>query len=339
MRFDINILWIDDSPDWQKEQQELFELNIDGYGLLYHIEYNQNADKVIERLSNEAGGFKVYDMIFVDYNISNTLQGNQIIDRLRNKDIDADVLFYSAQAVNDLKKIIFEGNGAFEGIYIANRDSFQDKAVSLYKKNIRNLLSLSNIRGFLADKTSENDYVVNSYILRNFDKLSSEIQNDIRASIQNMVNTEQEKQTNKMEDYNKIIGKEEININKLLGLPSYILTLEAKYAIFEAVLKAKSNTTFNEHSITAYLNEIVKKRNTVAHQKLDVCKQQKYIKHFDNINQYNRNACPDDCSGHTDERKISLEEWLGIVKLTNIYSRLFDKIALELASDDLITVS
>ncbi len=338
MRYDINILWIDDSPNWQKQQQELFELYIDEYGLLYRIEYAANGDSIIDRLSNESVGFKVYDIIFVDYNISSSLLGNRIIDILRKKDIDADILFYSAQSTNDLRKIILDNNGAFEGIYIANRDDFQNKAVSLYKKNIRNLLSLSNIRGFLADKTSENDYVVNSYILRNFDKLSIETQNQIRNSIQEMVNREKDKQNHKMEYYDKIIGKQEININQLLGLPSYILTLEAKYTVFDAILRAQNNSTFNEYSIANYLNEIVKKRNTVAHKKLDVCKQQKFIKHYDNINQYERSACPEDCCEHTDDGKISLEEWLDIVKLTNVYSKLFDKISSELTNSELITM-
>lgn len=339
MRFDINILWIDDSQDWQKQQQELFELTIDDYyGLLHNIEYTPNTDIVIDRLTHEAVGFKLYDLIFVDYNISNTLQGNQIIDMLRKNKVDADILFYSAQDANDLKKIIFEGNGAFEGIYIANRDNFQDKAVSLYEKNIRNLLSLSNIRGFLADKTSENDYVVNSYILRNFDKLSDLDKNEIREKIKNMVESEQEKQAEKRKEYCKIIERQDLNINKVLRLPAYIIPLKAKYMMFKAVLNARSNTTFNEYSIEKYFDEIVNKRNTVAHQKLDVCKQQKYIKHFDNINQYQSNRCPENCSYHTDEHKISIEEWLSIVKLTNVYSKLFDMIAAELTCDDLVTI-
>lgn len=104
MRFDINILWIDDSPDWQKEQQEVFEIYIDDFGLLTNIEYVANGDSIIKRLSNESVGFKVYDMIFVDYNISSTLSGNQIINMLRKKEIDADILFYSANATNDIKE-------------------------------------------------------------------------------------------------------------------------------------------------------------------------------------------------------------------------------------------
>lgn len=338
MRFDINILWIDDSPNWQKEQQELFELYIDEYGLLYHIDYNNNVDTVISRLSNEAAGFKVYDLIFVDYNISNTLLGNQIIDMLRSKDIDADILFYSAQAVNDLKRIIFESNGTFEGIYVANRDDFQNKAVSLYKKNIRNLLSLSNIRGFLADKTSENDYVVTSYILRSFGELSNESQREILDSIQLMVDHEKEMQESKMEIYTKIVGETKIDIKKLMSLPSYILPLKAKYLIFDQILNKQNNNTFCEHNITDYLDQIVKKRNTVAHKKLDVCRQQRFIKHYDNIDQYERNICPEDCNEHTDDRKISLDEWFEIVKLTNIYSQLFDKISSELTSKELATI-
>ena len=56
------------------------------------------------------------------------------------------------------------------------------------------------------------------------------------------------------------------------------------------------------------------------------------------INQYERNVCPNDCSEHTNDRKISLEEWLEIVKLTNIYSQLFDKISSELTSKEIATI-
>ena len=339
MRYDINLLWIDDSPNWQKEQQSLFELHIEDYGLLYHIKYASDGDSIIAMLSSESSGFKLYDLIFIDYNISSSLLGNRIIDMLRNKDIDADILFYSAQPTNDLKKILLEGQGSFEGIYIANRDNFQDKAVALYKKNTRNLLSLSNIRGFLADKTSENDYVVNSYILRNFDTLSSDVKNKIRSFIKEKVKCEKENQDSKRTVYNNIMEKSEISIKKLLELPAYIITLETKYKIFELILNAQGNCLFNDHSISDYLNEIVKYRNTVAHKKLDICKQQKYIKHYDNITQYERNVCPENCSEHTDDRKIPLDNWLKIVKLTNEYSKLFDQLSSELISGKVLAKS
>ncbi len=219
MRFDINILWIDDSPGWQKEEQELFELRIDSFNLLTNIEYVANVDSIIERLSNESVGFKVYDMIFVDYNISSAIFGNQVINILRNNEIDADILFYSAKEEKDLKKIIFDSNGAFEGIYIATRDNFQDKAISLYKKNIKHLLSLANIRGFLADKTSENDYIINSYILKKFNELSADAQNRIRMSVQTMISNEKNNYDSNWEEYDKIIEHDKININKLMRLP------------------------------------------------------------------------------------------------------------------------
>jgi len=338
MRFDIKILWIDDTPHWQKEQQELFELNIDDYGLLTQIEYTENVNSIINSLSNESEGFKTYDMIFVDYNISSTISGNKIINMLRSKEIDADILFYSAQEEEDLKKIIFNSNGAFEGIYIANRDNFQDKAMSLYKKNIKRLLSLANIRGFLADKTSENDYVVNSYILKKFNELSIDAQNRICMSIQKMVINEKNNYDSNWSEYEKIIKLDKININNLIKLPSYIISLKIKYKIFADILSEQSNNTFNEHSISDYFNKIVKKRNTVAHKKLDICKQQKYIKYFDNINQFDKGICSEDCSEHINDGKISLEEWKELVKLTNEYSKLFDKILLELTDKELLNI-
>lgn len=339
MRYDVNILWIDDTPDWQKQQQDLFELNIEQFGLLCYIEYSSDGDSIIDRLSNESTGFKVYDIIFVDYNISSSLLGNRIIDALRNKNIDADILFYSANAQNDIKKVIFEGDGAFEGIYIANRDSFLDKAVSLYKKNIRNLLSLSNIRGFLAEKTSENDYVVNSYILSKFSTLTNEAQERIRVLVQSMADSEIDSQKSKINEYSQIISKHELNIQKLLKLPSSIITLKIKYLIFNQILVERGDHLFDKHSIEEYHDKIVKQRNTVAHKKLEVCKQQRFIKYYDNIMQFERNVCPEDCSEHTDDRKISLKDWLEIVKLTNEYSKLFHILSSELSDIELLPTS
>lgn len=337
MRFDINILWIDDTARWQKQQQELFELSIENYGLLTNIEYVENVELVIDKLEKESVGFKTYDIIFVDYNISNTLLGNQVIDKLRNENIDADILFYSAFE-NDIKKLIIQNDGTFEGIYIANRDNFEEKSVALYKKNIRHLLSLSNIRGFLADKTSENDYIVNSYILKKYNDLSPTAKINMSELIKEKVTIEKDKQDVKRNEYDKIMSNSELNINNLIKLPSYLLPLKVKYMIFEFMLHELGDSTFNQYTISEYLDKIVYKRNTVAHKKLDVCKKQKYIKHYDNIKQYETNQCPDNCAEHNDKRKISLEEWQEILRLTNEYSKLFNKISEELVHPCLIKV-
>lgn len=330
MRFDINILWVDDSVSWQGEQKELLEMYIEKYGLLTNIEYIENVEEIISRIKNEIIGFKKYDIIFVDYNISSDIFGNQLIDLLRANRIDADILFYSANNANDMRKVLIDSSSFFEGIYIANRDSFQDKALKLYEKNIRNLLSLSNIRGFLADKTSEIDYIMNSYILRRFNDLSNQKQKEALEIITESIDENKERQESSRNKFSNIIKQDKINSKALIDISADVIPLETKYKVFDLMLESLENHTFDDNPILIYIQKVVKYRNMVAHRKLDVCRQQKYILHFNHIKQFEDNQCPDDCSNHNDDRKISIDEWYEIIKITNTYSQLFDDILNEL---------
>ena len=328
MRYDINILWIDDTATWQREQEEIFLLTVEEYGLIPRIEYVEKIGTFEHRLNNQSSGFKVFDIIFVDYNISRSIQGNAVISKLRANDIDADVLFYSTDAKNNIRDILARENRTFDGIYVSDRDDFQEKAQALYKKNIRKMLSLSNVRGFLTDKTAENDLIVHSFILRNFETLNEKGKKRIIEYAKKSIESEAEKLASMHEKYISIIKDQEININKLLKLPSSLLTLAAKYHIFEIMLEELNILTFSNHSISEYLDRIVSMRNKVAHKKLDICKQQSHIKYSNDIIQYEKNQCPKDCHLHNDDSKISVDVWMEIVKLTNEYAELFDNILL-----------
>lgn len=337
MRYDINILWIDDTPSWQKEEQELFQLHVEDYGLLVNIVYIENVQDILDSISNEANGFKIYDIIFVDYNISSTILGNQLIDELRNADIDADILFYSANAKNDIKRVIIENGGTFEGIYIANKANFQDKAVMIYKKNIRNLLSISNIRGFLTEKTSENDFTMHSCLMKKYDDLSPNDKSTIISYIKCLIENQLENCSNKIDSTNKLLLKEELNIKKILGLPDYILPIKTKYEILDKILVLLDENMFDENSISDYLSKIIAMRNKVAHKKLDVCRQQQYIKYYDHIDQYLKNQCSNDCLEHSNNGKISIADWMDTLKLTNEYSKIFDQILSSLIQQQEVT--
>ena len=145
MRSDINILWIEDSPDWQKKAEKLFRLKIEDYGLLTYINYiSEGIPSLFEQIRAEAEGYKVYDIIFVDYNISGKetedeglqkITGDKLIEEFRKYDIDADILFYSQNLKestdinkDEKKQLILNSSVAFGGIYLANRKDFQEHA-------------------------------------------------------------------------------------------------------------------------------------------------------------------------------------------------------------------
>ena len=347
MRSDINILWIEDSPDWQKKAEKLFMLKIEDYGLLTYINYiSEGIPSLFEQIRAEAEGYKVYDIIFVDYNISGKetedeglqkITGDKLIEEFRKYDIDADILFYSQNLKestdinkDEKKQLILNSSVAFGGIYLANRKDFQEHALKLYKKNIRKLTSVLNIRGLLMDKTSENDYVMKSYLLEKFDKLEDSIKKELSKKIELMINKQMQKVKNETDDVEQLLKTEPYKYKHLHDLPSYIFPITDRYELFSEMLLLEKNKIFEKKSIKEYQDKIIKTRNNVAHKKIDICKQKKFLKYYDTLKQYNDRICPNDCVEHTDEHKISLEDWKKTLKLANEYSKLFDEVLFEL---------
>lgn len=270
MRNDINILWIDDTPSWQQEEQALFDLTVSDYGLLYGITYCSDADKIIDKLTNEANGFKFFDIIFVDYNISSKYKGNEVIKKLRDNHVDADVLFYSANPPSSLKAEATKSGLAFDGVYYAERDEFQSKAIALYEKNIRNLLSLSNIRGFIMDKTSEIDFIINSYITEKYNELDYAQKAKFIESINGYFECDMKAKDTRAEELKKELDKDvtKLNINKILKTARDTLSQASRFEMFNYLQKEFNTIEESQsHSLTTYKEKIIKVRNNVAHKK------------------------------------------------------------------------
>ena len=126
--------------------------------------------------------------------------------------MDSDILFYSSDKESEIRRIIEEDIGSFEGVYVANRDNFDDKSYLLINKNARRLTSLSNIRGYLMDQTSENDFTVQSYILYKFDKLTSVQKQEISNILLEYIKTKKHEFTEKVDDQIANLEKQKIEV-------------------------------------------------------------------------------------------------------------------------------
>ena len=339
MNYDLNILWIEDSKDWLETTQEWFLSKTEEYGLMINFKILSSSKEIEilpESIKNEVLGFKLYDIIFVDFNISDKIDGAMLIEDFRNSNIDADILFYSDKLkTEELKEKM--NNLEFSGIYVSKKDNFQEMAINLFEKNTRRLTSLLNIRGLLTDKTSENDYVVKSYLLEKYDKLSDEnkkiVSEKIKLILANNLNTI----NTKSEEVKKLCDGN-VSIKKIIKLMDVFFSILDKYHIFEFILGLNNDMTFAEHSIDDYAEKIIKMRNKVAHKKIDICKRQNYLKYYDILEQYRERTCPDNCSSdecptEVSNNNISLDDWKETLKLANEYSKLFDKILKELETE------
>ncbi len=313
MRYDLRILWIEDTATFYEDAKDILEMFAEDEGIKLHFEYVQDVEQFAKRMQMDAIGFKLFDIFFIDYTLSADIVGSSVIRNLRNKDMDTDILFYSSEHEADIRDIIKENLGSFEGVYVANRINFNEKACYLIKKNARRLTSLTNIRGFLMDQTSENDFTMKSYILKYFDALSIDQKVEISQMLRNFIEEKSKKVAAESEKQLNLLAENGItNINKTMGLMGDLFPIDLKYQIFQKMVEYLDDNEFTDVTIGTYTEEIIKARNTLAHKKLDVCRKQEYVLYADTMKQFKDRKCPDTCEEHDDANKYSLKQWKDI---------------------------
>lgn len=331
MRCDLNIIWVEDTESFFKENSEILRMQAEELGLNIAIEYIQDAQNLFEKIEKSASGFRLYDMLFVDYSLSNGYEGDTVIKELRKKELDADILFYSSQMESEMRSKITADLKSFQGVYIANREDFLDRAFSLIHKNAKRLLSLKNIRGMLMDQTSENDYTIRSYILRRFKDLTAAQKQEICAMVKDSIAGHLGKIESAKKHLTKLENNGITNIGKVMELADYLVPIKLRYKIFEKmVVFLNESSVFQTYTLDTYMNDTIKKRNMLAHRKLELTKDQKHILSYSDIDQYiaarsGGNAIPE-------SDKISFEEWEKIRKQVVGIGSCFDEIQAKLHS-------
>ena len=328
MRYDMRVLWVEDTTVSYDEMKALLESHVEEMGITIKFNHIKDATTFKEKLREEKEGFKVYDMCFMDYSLSNNIFGSDIIKELRENGMDIDILFYSSRYEADIRKAIKEDLNSFEGVYVSDREHFEDRSLSLLEKNARRLLSLSNIRGVLMDRTSENDYTVKSYIIKKYDRLSPENKKIITNLLYDRVK-ERGKEVIKIitKTLDRVEKEEFADVRKEINnLPSYIFPIKLKYDIFAKILEVNDDQSFIEKPLNGYFSEIVKVRNNLAHKKLEVCPHQKNILYYNDIEQFEQRRCPPSCEQHIDDHKISLDQWEKIRKDIIKYDKCFNEV-------------
>ncbi|MCM1234961.1 MAG: hypothetical protein NC489_33095 [Ruminococcus flavefaciens] len=327
MRYDLRILWVDDTPAFFDETKEILEMFAEDNGISLRFDYIENVNEFFKRMKNDIKGFKLYDIFFVDFTLSDDIVGSNLIRDLRREKMDSDILFYSSEHESDIRKTVVEDLGSFEGVYIANRENFEEKSNYLINKNARRLTTLSNIRGFLMDQTSENDYTIKSYILRKFDMLSQAQKQEISEMLlESIKDKEQKFLTHANTEIAKLENSGIKNIKQTMGLMNELFPIELKYRVFQKMIEFLGEQAFNEVSVQQYMDEIIKARNTLAHKKLDVCRTQEYILYYDTIKQFEDRQCPLSCDEHSDDNKYSLKQWDIIRKNVQKFGKSIDTI-------------
>ncbi len=327
MRYDLRVLWVEDTSTYFEATKEILEMFSEDIGISLKFDYICNTADFFYKIENDVQGFKLYDLFFIDYSLSDNTVGSDLIRNLRDKKMDSDILFYSSENEDDIRTEVKKNLGSYEGVYIANRKNFEEKSNYLINKNARKLTTLSNIRGFLMDQTSENDYTIKSYILRNFSKLDECQKKQIADLLLDYIKKKLDTfETNAKSTINSLEQNGITNINTTMKSMDELFPIKLKYQVFEKMIAFLSENAFDDVTVKQYIEDIISARNKLAHKKLDVCKTQKYIKYYDTINQFESRKCGEDCSNHSDENKYSLKQWDELRKMVQKFGKSIDVI-------------
>ena len=158
MNTDFNILWFEDKEEWFQSIKGEIEEYLEEMCFKPQIKYYKSVfDPSLETVIEQTN----FDLIFADLNLNQddkeNDKGSEAITLLRNKNILADVLFYSTDGIDKIRSVM--KSEVFEGVYTSVRDDilFPDKAKQLIDKIVKRSEDLLNIRGMVMDNVSEFD--------------------------------------------------------------------------------------------------------------------------------------------------------------------------------------
>ena len=264
MSLQYNILWVDD----KKENYQTLEIDkeLENYLSSLFFEPHIYMYETVEEAEKNMKKCK-YDVIFSDYNISENKNGRDFISDIRNNNINAEILFYTAQ--KESLEISFDRISFLRLQSDTSYDDLKNKMISVIELTIEKLNNLTNLRGLVMSEVSELDNkmenIISEYFLiqnetekknrRSFfdDTIIKHIENNIKDKIRSIDCTAKTCQL-------KLRNKE---IEKIISSIDFESSIKA--FTINALIE-KLSFSFDEGNFyDIYLDQIIKNRNDLAH--------------------------------------------------------------------------
>lgn len=261
MKIEYNILWIDN--DLQDYIENGSVRSVEEF--LIEKGFVPTIEKVFDEANLDKYIYKhKYDLIISDYNLENTT-GDKIIEKIRNeKQLDTEILFYTAQIANSYKtedsvkqRLAFIERLSFQ----IGRDRLLDKIERVITLTMSKLLELNATRGLITSATSDLDVEISEIYHKLVDLPMTD---EVKPKIEKIFKT----------DYKEIrksfIKKCQLQKhNHLSDYKEYFIRSEAfrKYDILREFLKIYNFEGFDLKLFNKYNDDIIDIRNKFAHAK------------------------------------------------------------------------
>jgi CheY-like chemotaxis protein len=151
MNLSYRILWFEDENDFIELCIPEIKNYIEDIGFKFLSPHVENDNSKADNLD-----YDNYDLILMDYKLSDGDKGDVIIDKIRSMNVYTEIIFYSSSKMEDLRLSI-QKNG-LDGVYCANRgEGFIQKVKDIIKQTLKKVLDINTIRGIVMASVSDFD--------------------------------------------------------------------------------------------------------------------------------------------------------------------------------------
>lgn len=253
MKLKYNILWIENETDWAESIEDQIQEYLEDLGFDFERKLISKEEKDIN--------YNEYDLILMDLNLAEQPNGAELIYKIRRLDVYTDVVFYSANGIEELKAKGREKE--LEGVYYSGRtpDSlFVKKVKAVIDSTIKKFHDIVAIRGMIMHETSSLDAQIDNLI-------QAYLECDSTIKCDKCVNKEKCQPIS-----NDVISKMESQFNRKLELITkknfrtirkdfFLFSADYKRIVLGKLLEAHGLEDFSQE----YKDNIINIRNKFAH--------------------------------------------------------------------------
>lgn len=261
MDIKFNILLIEDDPDFSKETKENLEEKMNYLNLLPNIISKSSYPK--DKIKDIGAKF---DLLIVDYNLSNDEVGTELISKVRNLSMLPDIIFYSSQSsIEDIITREERENRVSlitllqKGIYFSNSENLENIAIDVIKKITNREEKINGFKGMVLSYVSEYEDMVNRIIGELLEKTTD------LSSIEKYISAEILGSMSKKANQHKEIFDNEISPRKaieILDSSNRHIDHSKRFRVMNRILEKNGFETID---FNVYKEEILDLRNSLSH--------------------------------------------------------------------------
>lgn len=181
MRLDFKALWIDDQPRHVMSFADAIRRRLREMGFELDVVNAQTLDEVDAAIGAHVHDDGV-DLVLVDYDLGiKGGGGEQALAKVRERFPHKDLIFYSADDREKLRKIAFDAK--LDGLYFSTRLSLADDTFGVIEKMLHRVMDVDHMRGVVMSATSDIDLLVEQSVAAIYERMSDEKKKEFEASV------------------------------------------------------------------------------------------------------------------------------------------------------------